>query len=748
MRKYFFLLSALLCNVHFLNAQYHDFGFEKSFNILVKNTTNEILDFAWVGGLNSCQFAVIDLDFDNVKDMVVFDRIGNRLLTFINNGTANQIDYQYAPEYEKFFPYIHDWLFLVDYNNDGKEDIFTYFTGGMSVYRNDSDPQNGIIFTKIINVLNSLQYSNYLNLYVSEVELPAIADVNGDGCPDILVFHILGSYLNLHTNMSFIKYGHCDSLDFERTHHCWGNFFESENSADLTLNITCPFSKQDDNKNDKDILHVGSTLLAMDLNNNGLKDLLIGDTDFPNLIAAYNDGTLQEAQITSTNINFPSNTTPLQLFSMPLPSNIDVDNDGKKDILVSPYDANPLLTESKKSIWFYKNTGTLSEPVFEFQKKNFFQDMMIEVGTGAYPVFYNLYGGTGIKDLFVSNYGYRDTSYYENGFLYSTFISNIAHYANQGTALNPEFVLQTEDFAGIASMQLKAVYPTFGDVDGDGDTDMIIGEDNGTLHFFENIAGSGNPITFNAPVSNYQGIDVGRYSTPQLLDLNKDSLIDLVIGNRIGRLYYYQNTGSVNNPLFTLITDTLGGVDIKDIYLSNYGYSVPCFFKDSLGNFKLFVGSESGKIYYYDNIDNNLSGNFTLKEEQLLLIYEGTRTAVSVADINNDNFIDMIVGNFSGGLNLFMGKEPEPFSVRENEREHISFTLYPNPAKDIINISSKEVINEKDYQIDIFNITGKKLMSLGFETQLNMSALTKGIYILRITQLSTAKTTNLKMVLY
>ncbi len=746
MRKYSLLLWLSIVTIYSMNAQYHDFGFEKSFNILVKNSASEVLDYAWVGGLNSCQFTEIDLNFDSIKDMVVLDRIGNRLLTFINNGTSNMIDYVYSPEYEKYFPYIHDWLFLVDYNNDGKEDIFTYLTGGMSVYRNDSDPQNGLKFTKMTNVLNSLQYDNYLNLYVSEVELPAIADVNGDGCPDILVFHILGSYLNLHTNLSFIKYGHCDSLDFERTHHCWGNFYESENSADLTLNITCPFSKEE--KNNKDILHVGSTILVLDLDNNGMKDLLIGDTDFANLIATYNGGTLQEAHITNTHIDFPSNNVPVQLYSMPLPSLIDVDNDGKKDILVSPYDANPLLTESKKSIWFYKNTGTFSEPVFELQKKNFFQDMMIDVGTGAYPVFYNFNGGTAASDLFVSNYGYRDTSYYEDGFLYSSFISNISHYSNQGTASSPEFILITEDFAGIEAMQLKAVYPAFGDIDGDGDSDMLIGEDNGTLHYFENIAGVGNPVLFASPVSNYQGIDVGRYSTPQLLDLNRDSLLDIVIGNRTGRLHYYQNTGTVSNPIFTLITDTLGGVDVKDIYLSNYGNSVPCFFKDSLGNFKLFVGSESGKIYYYDNIDNNLNGNFTLKEEQLLLIYEGTRTAVSVADINSDGFLDMLIGNFSGGLNLYMGKEPGLISVKEQEKEQNLFNLYPNPANETIHISSLETINEKEYWIDIYNTTGKKVLSQNFTKQLTVSAINKGVYILCITHRTTRKVTNLKLVLY
>ena len=709
-----------------LHAQYHDFGFKKSFNVTVKNQTNHILKYAWVGGLNSCQFAAIDLNLDGIKDMVVFDRSGNRLLTFINNGTANTVDYTYAPQYEKYFPYIHDWMFLVDYNNDGKEDIFTYSTGGMSVYRNDSDPLNGLVFKKMTNVLNSLQYSSYLNLYVSDVELPAIADVNGDGCPDILVYHILGSYLNLHVNQSMIKYGNCDSLDFARTDFCWGDFFESSSSHDLTINITCPYSKESSEKPDKEVLHSGSTILVMDLDSNGLKDLVIGDVSYPNLIAAYNGGTLQHAHITGMDTTFPSNSLPVELYSMPFPSLIDVNNDGKKDFIASPFDANALLSESKKSVWYYKNNGTQNVPKFEFQSNNFLQEDMIEAGTGAYPVLYDI-DGDGLTDLLVANYGYRDTSYYQSGFLYSTFISNISYYKNTGTLQQPEFTLITEDFGNVAALQLLSVYPTFGDVDGDGDVDMIIGESEGTLLYFENIAGASNPVVFAPPVTLYQNIDVGKFSTPQLVDLNKDSLLDLVIGNKMGKLSYYQNTGTKNNPVFTHITDSLGKVNVCDYNTSNYGYSVPCLFKDSVGKYCLFVGSESGKIFYYNNIDNNLAGAFNLVEGQLLLIYEGIRTGVSVKNINNDSFQDMVIGNFAGGLNLYLGKQPELLSIEHLEKSKPEFSIFPNPSGGLVNITASDNINERDYLIEVYSYTGQRVLLQRFSRHIDVSPLNKGI---------------------
>ncbi|HEU4718343.1 MAG TPA: VCBS repeat-containing protein, partial [Bacteroidia bacterium] len=55
--------------------------------------------FGWAGGVNFAQFSEIDLNQDGVMDLFVFDRTGNKISTYINNGTAGQVDYHYAPEY-------------------------------------------------------------------------------------------------------------------------------------------------------------------------------------------------------------------------------------------------------------------------------------------------------------------------------------------------------------------------------------------------------------------------------------------------------------------------------------------------------------------------------------------------------------------------------------------------------------------------------------------------------------------------
>ena len=62
------------------------------------------LRYPWTGGLNSCQFVTIDLDLDGIQDLLIFDRHGNRKLTFINTGTPGVIDYRFEPSFARLLP--------------------------------------------------------------------------------------------------------------------------------------------------------------------------------------------------------------------------------------------------------------------------------------------------------------------------------------------------------------------------------------------------------------------------------------------------------------------------------------------------------------------------------------------------------------------------------------------------------------------------------------------------------------------
>ncbi|HNS18137.1 MAG TPA: FG-GAP-like repeat-containing protein [Bacteroidales bacterium] len=743
MKRYFLVsLTGMLCLTLFLAWKAHaqdvmttgqeivrekeDFGFRKDFSIPVKNSNELLFRQPWLGGLNACQFTEIDLNLDEIIDLVVFDRHGNRILPFINQGRMNQTSYIYAPEYQERFPGIREWMNLVDYNRDGKNDLFTYTTGGIRIYKNVSD--TALTFALEESLLYSYYYSGYVNLFALPDDYPVFSDIDTDGDLDILNFFTLGKYLNYHRNLSVEKHGIPDSLDFRLTELCWGHFEENELSNILTLNIDCQ-GRLPDNTSDR---HAGSTLLALDMDADQDKDLLVGDIDYATVIGLTNGGTPDSAHMTCQDTLFPFNTKRIELMSMPVCAYIDINNDGVRDLLVSPFDPGLDRTENLNSVWLYRNLGSNDAPVFHFTQDDFLQEEMIDLGAGAYPVICDV-NQDGLQDMVVGNFGYLDTTYYSLGYLYLVYRSQLALFLNSGTNGLPSFSLTDRDFGDLSSLMIQGAYPALADLDDDDDIDLIAGNGEGTLIFLENLAGPGQVPSFAEPVLNYQGIDVGAFSTPQLIDLDRDGLTDLVIGKRDGTISYYRNSGTKASPVFTLITSQLGGVDVTDANLSLDGFSTPCFFEAG-DAYRLFVGSEFGHIFYFKDIEESISGNFTQVSDHYLFIDEGSRTGLAVWNFNDDEFPDLMAGNYSGGLTLYRGVTPPPLSTGAIQKNSTAIRLYPNPAINILNIEFGGSATGERYQIQVLDLLGREVRifkadAKGIQT-VKIDSLPVGVYVL------------------
>jgi hypothetical protein len=746
MRLIKILLTIIICAsslFSFTQIQY-DFGFKRDFSVSAFDSSGNVIKFAWAGGLNAAQFNQIDLNIDGIKDLLIFDKIGNHKLTFLNGGSSGISDYSYDYTYQKLLPDFNGWVNFIDFNCDGKEDIFAYTVGGIKVFQNISD--TALKFKIFTPLLNSYQGSGYSNILVTDSDYPAFTDIDNDGDIDVLVFFGLGTFVEYHQNMSMEYYGNCDSLKLIKKEYCWGNFAESSTTNHIILNINCPWRCDSLNNINKDgTRHTGSTMLAGDFNGDNIKDLLLGDVDFFNLTLLNNGGTTDSAHIVSVDSVFPANTVMANIISFPAPFMMDINNDSKKELLISSFEPSTIKQSGINSCWLYNNSGSNNNPVFNFNKKDFIQGDMIETANGAYPVFFD-YDFDGKTDLLVSNYGYLDSSYYHNGYLYGHFRSKISLYENSGTISSPEFKLITRDFADLSALNKRSLYPTFGDINYDGKPEMITGDSSGKLCVFIDNAPVGQPVDFVLSACFYQGIDVGSFSTPQLFDLNGDSLLDLSIGKMNGFISYYQNTGTKFNPIFTKITDSLGKVDVTNHFLSYNGFSVPTFFKDNSGKIKLFVGSESGNIFYYKDIENNLNGKFTRYDSILVnmepdsvtrKIRDGMRSSSAVFDLNNDGYFDMITGNYSGGLTYYKGIKPQPYDAIDDFKEitKSNIRIYPNPAKNSINIEIYDISNLENVELSIFSIIGKLEFFKKYYSEriiINASDFNNGIYIINL----------------
>lgn len=744
------LLSVLFLLIHGMCLS--QFKFEPKDSIPVK-IGNDTLLFPWAGGLNYVQFSDIDYDFDGDLDLFIFDRSRDNIRLFEKiqqNGTPA---YRFVHNASRYFPSgLKNRVALVDYDGDGRNDLFTYGIGGVKVYRNVGDITNGLQWQLASNLLYSDYAGDMGNLYVSSSDIPAYIDVDFDSDMDILTFDISGQYVEYHQNQSFELYGHNDSLIFVLKNECWGKFAEDPNNNSIVLNYPlspCTISnvsnplrpsepiileetwEQDNNPT----RHAGSTILALDIDNSGVLDLVIGDVSHPNLVLLTNGGTAPNtnSSMISMDESFPSNTTPVNMKLFPAAFYIDVDHDGVKDLIVG---ANAKgVSQNEKSILFYKNMGTNNLPNFTFKSKSFLQEEMIEAGTGSIPVFFDQ-NNDGKEDLILANF-FR----YKESMLKESALSN---YRNTGTPSEPAFSFVEQNYLNITAQNygLRSA-PTFGDIDGDGDKDMLLGLENGTLVYYQNNAAPNAPANFGTPVLNYadhagQTITAGSYCFPQLFDLNNDGLLDLILGKKTGELIYYQNTGTQNAPSFTMVNNLLGGIDISPT--TPEGYAAPHFFRFN-DTTRLFLGGMDGKLHFYDGIDNNLeSGDtFNLVSPAYLNINVEGYSSFYVNDIDNDGKLNLFIGGDLGGVMHYEHNPNSVLSIAEKEFQTVSVLIYPNPSQGIFEISIEG--NQEDWELEVYDLTGRKIMHQSETKSLNISAFHSGIY-----QLILRNSTNNQMV--
>lgn len=731
-------LCTLLLTNAVLNAQEsYDFGFIRTQQPPVHHD-GRLLLFSWTGGINSVSCASFNLNDDSYPDLILFEKHGNRLLTFINNGIDDSCSYTLALEYAQRFPTLHDWVIFRDYDGDGRLDIFTYGNAGITIYHNITIGEQ-LEFECVTTQLQSEQFGQITNLYASPDDYLAIEDVDGDGDLDILNFWLLGKYVHLHRNYSMENYGDCNHLDFRLEDECWGHFEEGGEDNSILLNSSC-------GRKSEPTRHVGSTIVVRDLTGNGLPDMVLGDIDYPNLVFLQNGGTLDDALMVAIDTLFPNPEQPVRLYSMPVLSFVDIDNDGVEELLASPSD--PVLNKSQdlNSVWGYRIN---EQSQYEKFTENFLQNEMMDVGSGAAPVFYD-WDGDGLADLFIGNYGRYEGSVLVNGFLTSTFVSSITYYHNSGSETEPAFEWVTDDFGGLQQYGLIGLHPAFCDLDGNGTTDLLCGTSDGQVLCFLNLSDNPDTPVFGAPDSDFIGHDFGDFAKPQIFDLDRDGHTDLLVGNRRGRITYFRNTSNTDISNFQFVTDTLGGVDVRDAEISYFGFCAPWFFRNADNETVLFCGSEQGEIFYYQNIDNNLTGTFMRAEvawsERGTSWHsynrEGLRTVPAVTDLNGDSYPEVVIGNYAGGLTLFVGTEPPAVGIPQYSVAQHPSTLktFPNPTSGMLTIEAAAPIRE----ITVYDLSGRMIMTINgdgiaagtqfittLQYTLSIAFLPNGLYLLK-----------------
>jgi hypothetical protein len=688
------------------------FSYTTNQSVVVENSMGELLDFPWVGGLNSPQFNTIDLNADGKDDLVVYDRAGNRLYTFVQSNGK----YQYAPEYENIFPEgIRHWVLFRDFNGNGRKDIFTSDPFGLNLFVNTSSAgetprwrpyNNGLpLFTK--------GFSGNINLKFNETDIPVIDDVDGDGDLDILnVQFVSNSAVEYHKNLSLEQTGSRDTLIFERITQYWGSFEECDCGV-FAFGEPCP-----GNSTGRMDHAGGKAMLYIDFDQDGLKDLLFAEEACNEIYFLKNEGT---------------NETPLfstaSIFPQPHPNNIqfpaafyeDVDFDGIPDLIITPnlYFRQNNSIDFGKSVWFYKNKGTDSSPEFNLALNNLLQNQMIDIGEQSIVAFAD-FDNDGDQDLFFSHYGNPDT------------FGNIILYENTGAPNNPIFTFKTDDYIPQTTQQYRNMKITFADLNNDGRNDLVFTAtaqaDGLTSLYYVANTGNGAYNFTNSSISQ-SGVIINPNENIHLHDINNDGKPDLLIGKSNGAIEYWRNTSIGNNLNFTLESTAFRGIG------SSLLRQFPAIFiadLDGDGNKDLLMGDQSGTISIVKDIFNNSSPVEFVKDivfdevkEELYAKNFGGRVWPVAVNIFGSKQAAIAIGNALGGINLLEARGGD------TQEEPPLISLYPNP---VISSELLHIQVNRNATMRIVNMLGQIIGQNYFipaneEVQVNTIGLSAGIYI-------------------
>lgn len=393
----------------------------------------------------------------------------------------------------------------------------------------------------------------------------------------------------------------------------------------------------------------------------------------------------------------------------------DLNNDGNLDIF-SCHDIAPNC--------YYLNGGGATQPLTFYQSNVTPGAMKFGVGGGNYSTLFSDFDNDGDTDVFISKCSGPPCELHRNdGNGIYTDISNTA---------------------GI-NVPAQTWSSAIGDFDNDGDMDIIITASSGTHKYFRNnldttnsveeaytnitsgsgwdtnpslnidnvtydfdndgfldVLGGGNKIMFNqhnstfAPVS-YSGLVVGAVG-----DLNNDGFLDILNGNTVR--YAVPNTNKWLKVALQGIQSNINGIGARIEIYGDWGKQIRDLrsgegfeFMSSLNAHfgigqattidQVIIRWPSGAVDTFNNVSPN----------QRLLVVEGSTLAVN---------------SFNNGV----------------------FSVYPNPAKNVVNIQLKEDLSITLTSAAVVDLSGRTVMTTTDLTQpINVEKLATGTYILSIT---------------
>lgn len=182
--------------------------------------------------------------------------------------------------------------------------------------------------------------------------------------------------------------------------------------------------------------------------------------------------------------------------------------------------------------------------------------------------------------------------------------------------------------------------PSAGDLDGNGDVDLLIGGSTGIVHGIDNVGGAVTPRYLANTSWDWSSPSVSKDAAPGLVDINGDGLLDLYVGDPLGVPRCYLNSGTKTAPAWT----AQAALDLPAVG----DHAAPAFADlngDGLPD--ALVGDGFGNVNGVQNIGSRVSPVWSRVAAWGLTIPD-TGAAPALADLDLDGRIDLLVGGTSG----------------------------------------------------------------------------------------------------
>ncbi|MBI4778803.1 VCBS repeat-containing protein [Candidatus Desantisbacteria bacterium] len=567
----------------------------------------------------SVALSIGDLDGDGKQDMVVGDENGT--VWFYKNSGANNspiftIGVKITTPTGDIQVNNRATLCRVNWNADTLPDLLV-------------GDEAGLVYL-FIGINNSPQFNagimlkdNNGNINVGKSSAPILTDYNSDGIPDLLVGNDEG----------FLWY----YPGIQRESHTFG--------TGTKIQAMKAGTRTDINVGGK------AAPVFYDWNEDGLEDMIVGD-EYGYINYFRNTGTKTSPAFGTVSLRIKANNNDIDVGWEAKQVIIDWDGDKKNDLLIA---------DKTGQITLFRNTGLQNSPVFSSGSKIQGEETVLDVGGFSAPTVVD-WDGDGRKDLLIGNE-----------------LGNISVCLNLGTDKFPIFGagFKVQTSAGTVTTtatDLDVGYnstPCIIDWDENGKKDLLVGDKYGKIGVYLNSGTDIEPVFGSRTIlqrtvvkevydtktkmmvgtQTYEDLDVGDNASVFATDWNNDKAIDLVVGNLIGEVGVFLNSGSNKQPVFGTYTPlTSAGININ---VRRNAVPTVCHWNND-GRKDLIVGSGDGVIYLYLNQGTDaapvFSMPYTIYDNNGKVIDVGENSTPVLVDWNDDEYKDLLIGNSSGEI--------------------------------------------------------------------------------------------------